>query len=411
LSIITDHQQAIFDADSHYWESSDAFTRYRDKKYADRGLRVVEVDGISRYFFGDRPHPILPGPGDQHGRPKPSSLFDFFAGKVAHDPALTELSSENPGEHPEWFNRDARLRAMDEQGVEATWLFPSHGVCVEGPMRDDLEASLHIISAFNRWIDDEWGLSYKDRIFSPPLISLSDMNLAIRELEWALSRGARLITMRNGPVFTARGMLAPADPGFDPFWARVEEAGITVTFHAGFDDGYDRVTDAVASSWGLDLKDVKDTTGILLRNFDNYANQFIDMLQKKRLVHDFAASLIYFGLFTRFPKLRVAYIENGALWVGPLLHALHVVHMQNSGMFAKNPVDQFHESCWVAPFVEDDVEELARDIPVERILFGSDWPHAEGIEQPRDFLAQLGGFSPRDQRRILRDNARELTFN
>ena len=64
----------------------------------------------------------------------------------------------------------------------------------------------------------------------------------------------------------------------------------------------------------------------------------------------------------------------------------------------------------MAPFVEDDVGELARHIPTERILFGSDWPHAEGVAQPRDFLANLTSFAEPDVRRIMADNARALTY-
>ncbi len=106
----------------------------------------------------------------------------------------------------------------------------------------------------------------------------------------------------------------------------------------------------------------------------------------------------------------MAYIENGADWVRPLLHTLEMLHGQNPGMFTTHPAEQFIEHCWVAPFVEDDVEDLARYLPVERILFGSDWPHAEGLPQPRDFLANVASFSLHDQRRIMADNARELTF-
>jgi predicted TIM-barrel fold metal-dependent hydrolase len=65
----------------------------------------------------------------------------------------------------------------------------------------------------------------------------------------------------------------------------------------------------------------------------------------------------------------------------------------------------------VAPFVEDDVAELARHIPTERILFGSDWPHAEGVEHPRDFFGLLTSFKPEDVRKIMLENARELTFS
>jgi predicted TIM-barrel fold metal-dependent hydrolase len=56
------------------------------------------------------------------------------------------------------------------------------------------------------------------------------------------------------------------------------------------------------------------------------------------------------------------------------------------------------------------VEALAKVVPVERILFGSDWPHAEGMAQPRDFFDNVSSFSISDQRRIMLDNARELTL-
>jgi predicted TIM-barrel fold metal-dependent hydrolase len=84
--------------------------------------------------------------------------------------------------------------------------------------------------------------------------------------------------------------------------------------------------------------------------------------------------------------------------------------MQNKGMFKTNPVDQFHRNCWVAPFVEDDVSELAKHIPVERILFGSDWPHAEGLHLPADYYETLSSFSDAEVRRIMAENTRELTL-
>jgi predicted TIM-barrel fold metal-dependent hydrolase len=398
----------IFDTDNHYWETHDAFTRHRDPKYRDRGLRLVEEGGTVRYYIGDKVHPILPGPGDLHGRPVPGSLFDYFAGSAANDPHLASLWSEKPAEHPEWFNRDARLACMDQQGIEACWLFPSHGVCIEGPMQPDIEASLHILGAFNRWIEEDWGFAYKDRIFAVPLLSLSDLDLAISELEWAIARGARVITIRNGPVFTSEGMRSPADTKFDRFWARVEEAGIIATVHAGFDDGYGAVDAAVAQVWNLDFEGKIASLTVGTNKATDFEAQLVHMIQKHRLVKDFAAVLIAHGLFVRFPRLKFAFIENGGTWVGPLLHDLAVAHVQHPGMFAKDPVDQFHQNCWVAPFVEDNVADLATHIPVERILFGSDWPHAEGVAHPRDFFGNLEGFKEADRRKIMRENAREL---
>ena len=395
----------IFDADNHYWETSDSFTRHRDPKFAERGVRLVDVDGSGkpRYMFdGGRLHPIIPGPGDVHPRPRPGALYDYFAGKSSKARLGNELSCEDPAEHAEWFDRDARLACMDEQGVEAAWLFPSQGVCMEGPMQPDIEAAIHILRAFNRWLEEDWGFAYQNRIFAVPFLTLSDVDQAIEELRWCVEHGARVVSIRNGPAFTPEGTKSPADPMFDPFWARVAESGVVVAPHAGFEDGYVKVTNAVAEEWGRSATATGDSV-------DKYAT-VISMLMKRRLVHDFAAILVADKLFERNPGVRVAYIENGGTWVGDLLHGLQVLHGQNPGMFEKNPVDQFHENCWVAPFVEDSVPELAKHLPVERILFGSDWPHAEGMGHPRDFFKNVEEFSLEDQRKIMVENARELTL-
>jgi predicted TIM-barrel fold metal-dependent hydrolase len=212
------------------------------------------------------------------------------------------------------------------------------------------------------------------------------------------------VSIRNGPVFTREGTKSPADPLFDPFWARVAEAGVVVAPHAGFEDGYVGVTRAVAEEWGRSPTATGAGDAV-----DQYAG-VISMLMKHRLVRDFAAILVADKLFERHAGVRVAYIENGATWVGELLHGLQMLHGQNPGMFQRNPVDQFIENCWVAPFVEDSVPDLAEHLPVERILFGSDWPHAEGLAHPRDFFKNVEEFSLDDQYKIMQGNARQLTF-
>jgi predicted TIM-barrel fold metal-dependent hydrolase len=405
MTTTADTGGGLFDADNHYWEPSDAFTRHRDPSFADRGVVLRDVDGKPRYFFGDRIHPIIPGPGDVHMRPRPGALYDYFQGKSDKARIGDELACEAPAAHPEWFDRDARLACMDDQGVEAAWLFPSQGVCMEGPMQPDIPASIEVLRAFNRWLEEDWGFAYRNRIFAVPFLTLSDVDQAVGELKWCLDHGARIITIRNGPAFTAEGTRSPADPMFDPFWARIEEAGVVVTAHAGFEDGYVDVSEAVANTWGIG-----SSQSALLDAADGAAT-ITSHLMKHRLIQDFATVLVAHKLFERFPRLRVAYIENGVDWVRPLLHTLEMLHGQNPGMFKIHPVTQFIEHCWVAPFVEDNVEDLARHIPVERILFGSDWPHAEGLPHPRDFLTKVASFSPHDQHRIMTDNARELTFS
>ena len=124
---------------------------------------------------------------------------------------------------------------------------------------------------------------------------------------------------------------------------------------------------------------------------------------------DFYAAALCHKIFERFPRLRMASVENGASWVPDLLHRLDDAANRNPGYFRDSPRDVFGEHVWVTPFWEDSVAELAAEIRLDRLLLGSDWPHAEGTRQPADFVSEsLAGFSPEQIRTIGRDNALDL---
>lgn len=63
---------------------------------------------------------------------------------------------------------------------------------------------------------------------------------------------------------------------------------------------------------------------------------------------------------------------------------------------------------WVTPYYEDDIRCLADTIGVERVLFGSDWPHGEGLADPASFADELTNFTPDEVQRIMRTNSAEL---
>jgi predicted TIM-barrel fold metal-dependent hydrolase len=77
-------------------------------------------------------------------------------------------------------------------------------------------------------------------------------------------------------------------------------------------------------------------------------------------------------------------------------------------LFPEDPVEQLRNNVWIAPYYEDDLSELASAIGIDKILFGSDWPHGEGLETPVSFTEELTGFSAVDIRKVMRDNALEL---
>ncbi len=401
------HQPAfgtVFDADNHYWEASDAFTRHRDPKLGDRGLQVREINGSKRYVLGGQVFEGLPGPGDATLRPAPGAFLGYFVGKIKGTEFIERFDVE-PADRPEWYNRDARLKVMDSQGVDACWLFPSQAVVLEAPMlaTGDIEASVASVQAFNRWLDEDWGFAYQNRIFAVPYMTLSDPDIAAAEMKWAIERGARIVNLRHGPVVTRDGLKSPANIMFDRFWALAEEAQVTVSFHAGADYSAMQSYAMLREMYGEmpDGSNPEDKMGYMVGSI------FPPML-KGRQIQDFAYILVAHRLFERFPKLRCAFVENGASWVPPLLYALEM--LEHTGNYKQDPREQFIEHCWVVPYPEDDMEQLVRHIPTNRIMFGSDWPHGEGLVHPRDFFRNVEGLSSADVQRIMRDNARELTF-
>tara|TARA_B100000929_G_scaffold188846_1_gene149583 strand:- start:119 stop:493 length:375 start_codon:yes stop_codon:yes gene_type:complete len=113
-------------------------------------------------------------------------------------------------------------------------------------------------------------------------------------------------------------------------------------------------------------------------------------------------------MYTRFPNLRVASIENGSDYLGPMLRKLRQQADKSPHWYEEDPVAQFREHVWMNPFWEDDVSEVVGLIGADHVIFGSDWPHIEGLPQPLDYLSEVEQFDEDDRRRILRDNVRSL---
>ena len=62
-------------------------------------------------------------------------------------------------------------------------MFPTLGCGVEQALRFDVPATMATLHAFNRWLDEDWGFSYQDRIITAPMISLADPDAAVTEID------------------------------------------------------------------------------------------------------------------------------------------------------------------------------------------------------------------------------------
>ena len=383
------HGYRPFDADNHYYEALDAFSRHLDPRHATRVFEWAQI--------GRRTYPVLGGKvfrGVKNATFDPVAfpgvLADYFRGNPNDEDPLELLSRHEPI-RPEYRDRDARLAVMDQHGLDKVWLFPTLGMIYEDPLKHDPGAVQLLFTAFNRWLEEDWGFAYQDRIFSAPYFTLVDVDWACAELEWAIERGARTIVTRPAAPITADGPLSPGNVRFDPFWARVNEAGITVVVHAG-DSGYTShgyATDGFTTDFG----------GV---------PQPIKMLQLERPIEDWLSSLICDNLFHRFPNLRVASVENGSKFLPGMFERLRVVGRKMNGWFPEDPVETFRRHVWVNPFWEDQVDDVIEACGVDRVIFGSDWPHIEALPQPLDYLPETKPLSDDDRRLVLHDNAIEL---
>ena len=72
-------------------------------------------------------------------------------------------------------------------------------------------------------------------------------------------------------------------------------------------------------------------------------------------------------------------------------------------------METFRRNVWINPFWEDDVSDVISLMGTDHVLFGSDWPHAEGLTNPLDYLTELNELSDADRDKIMRDNVTELT--
>lgn len=377
----------VYDADNHLYETVESFTRYLPERYKDE-VKYVDVDGRTKIAVCGTISDYIPNP-----------TFEVVAAPGAHEAYFRHGNPEGktfreitgrPIGCPD-YARDpqAKLASMDEQGIHGCLLFPTLASLLEQRMKHDVDLTHEAIHAFNRWMLDEWTFNVGDRIFATPVITLPIVERAIEELEFCLEHGVRAVLVRPAPVPGLRGSRSFGLPEFDPFWARVVEADILVAMHAS-DSGYtDYSNDWEGSQEFLPFK----------------PNPFRAMAMGNRPIMDSMSALICHGACTRFPDLKVATVENGGSWVLPLLKQLEGVYKKMPQEFAEHPVEVFKRNIYVNPFWEEQLPELIPTLGADHVLFGSDFPHPEGLGDPVGFVNDLPeGLPHEDVAKIMGGN-------
>jgi len=377
----------VFDADNHLYETEDAFTRHLPAKYKG-AVDYVQVRGRTKIMIRGQVSEYIPNPTfDVVARP--GAQEEYFRIGNPEGKSYREIIGEPMKAIPAFREPGPRVELMDELGVDRSLMFPTLASLLEERMRDDPELIHAVIHSLNEWMFEEWTFNYEDRIFATPVITLPIVEKAIEELHWCIERGAKTVLIRPAPVPGFRGSRSFGFEEFDPFWQAVVDADILVSMHAS-DSGYTRYqNDWTGPQEMLPFK----------------PDAFRMMTHGKRPIEDTMSALVCHGVFTRFPDLRVASVENGADWVVPYLDHLADTYRKMPHAFDEDPVEAFRRNMWVSPFHEDDIGGLIEAIGVEKVVFGSDYPHPEGLAEPCSYLDHLpAGLSQDDLAAIMGGN-------
>ena len=211
-----------FDADNHYYEAEDAFTRHIDPAMAKRCMQWADVNGKKRLLVGGKINKFIPNPTfDPIAAPGASE--DYFRGR--NDEGIdmkTMFGDLDPiAEHPGYRDRDARLRAARRAGHGRRAALPHarRRACRRRSATTSPPSTPP--SPPSTAGSTRTGASTAATAASTPapMITFADADQAAVEVERVLAMGARILVMIPGPVPGRRQRLRVAgSPKFDKVW-------------------------------------------------------------------------------------------------------------------------------------------------------------------------------------------------
>jgi predicted TIM-barrel fold metal-dependent hydrolase len=393
----------VFDADNHMYETTDAFTKYLPPEY-DGLVKYVQVNGRTKIALKNKISEYIPNPTFNKVASPGAQEVEF---KLKNPSSKTKAAK--PGDKevvpppryidsiPAYFNPEDRLMLMNDLSIDRAMMWPTLASLLEERLSDDPEATHVVVHALNEWMYEHWTYNFEERIFPTPVITLPILDLALKELDTVLERGARAILIRPAPVPGYNGRRRSfALEEYDPFWRKVEESGVLVGMHSS-DDGQTRYLNEWSGNDGEFLPFARKPSAFNAIIAADY-----------RGIKDCVASIIGHGLATRFPDIRFMPVENGSSWVWPLTTTLKKLWERSPEIFDEDPMVTLKRSVYVHPFHEENVLGLVDVIGADNVVFGSDYPHPEGMFDPVTFIDELEDLSVEDQRKIMGANLAKI---
>jgi predicted TIM-barrel fold metal-dependent hydrolase len=387
----------IFDGDTHLYETDDAWTRFMPEELRKRWPFEFRhaTDGEFALHVGDRKVQVSSDYMTEDRRiPPPGKLHEWLR---AIKEGKAEVEMRVPITEP-MMNPAERVKLLDAWGVKQSILYIGHMIAALAYL-DGIKEAYEIVGAYNRWLLDQWRYDYQGKIYATPILMLDDVEKACEEARFLIKSGARVAVMPMGPI----NCKSPAHPDHDRFWAILNEAKVKVSYHVG---------EALymkhhMAQWGEKVQQsrLRQTAFIWMHGYS------------ERPVVETLSSFIFWNFFERFPNIRLLSTENGSEWVPAMLTKMDKVRgmAKNGywpgGQLKERPSTIFKRNVRVVAYPEDDLRMLIdQSGSAEWLLMGSDYPHSEGVPEPRDFINEPAGrgLSEAELKAVMWENGHKL---
>lgn len=348
------------DADGHILETPDAWEKYIDPKYKDQAIRItVGPDGLEVLEVGGRPSKYM----------KPGQLAAFGGmgrtpEEVAPHPDRTYVNMAPFGS----MDPTERIQRMDAEGLDKAIIYPSMGLIWETEDFEDLGLQAAYAKAYNRWVAD-FCRDSNGRLVPIAHISFGDPLEAANELERAVKDGCR------GAFFVpfTPTNKSHANPDYDPFWAKAQELDVPVGIHPSGEPPAKRVHQR-------------------FHDMQKWAMWHFNVHGGQGPLQAFTA-LFQYGLFDRFPKVKIIVLESGAGWAGYLLNRMDAVYDSPLGEtvpLKEKPSYYFDRQCWISGDPDEKAFGNVVDfVGNDKFFWASDFPHFDHPDNYMDELLEL----------------------
>ncbi len=356
----------VISADSHITEHPSTYVDYIDSKWKDKAPRIVDAGEAGDVFV-------------IHGMERPIPLgLVAAAGKRPEEITTSGVKFEEL--HRGGWDPDARMDDQDRDGVSAEVIYPTVGLMLCN--HQDFDYKKACFDAYNRWIA-EYCSAHPDRLLGCGQTAMRSVDEGIEDLEAIDSLGLRGVMMPGNP----------AEEDYDaeiynPFWERAIELGLPLSFHI------------------LTSRGSGPVRGPRINGF----------LAIIRANQDIMGTLIFGGVFERYPELKVVCVEADAGWVPHFMYRMDHAYTRHRNWLApdvelaKLPSEYFAENIYTT-FQDDWVAFRSADqMNWRRLMWANDFPHSDSTwPWSQEMLAEQSAVLTDEQRRaILCDNVAEL---